>query len=41
MAGAGDDQKAERLVKIELDDAAGPRRSAEADKNAPSPYMIF
>ena len=32
MAGAGDNQKAERLVKIELDDAAGPRRSAEAEQ---------
>ena len=32
MAGAGDNQKAERLVKIELDDATGPRRSAEAEQ---------
>ena len=32
MTGADDHQKAERLVKIELDDASGPRRSAEAEQ---------
>ena len=32
MTGADDHQKAERLTKIELDDAAGPRRSAEAEQ---------
>ena len=32
MAGVGDNQKAERLVKIELDDSTGPRRSAEAEQ---------
>ena len=32
MVGAGDNQKVERLVKIELDDAADPRRSAEAEQ---------
>ena len=32
MTGADDHQKAERLAKIELDDAAGPRRSAEAEQ---------
>ena len=32
MAGADDDHKVERLVKIELDDTAGPRRSAEAEQ---------
>lgn len=32
MAGADDNLKTERLVKIELDDAAGPRRSAEAEQ---------
>ena len=30
--GADDNQKVERLVKIELDDAAGLRRSAEAEQ---------
>ena len=32
MKGADDHQKADRLTKIELDDAAGPRRSAEAEQ---------
>jgi uncharacterized protein (UPF0262 family) len=32
MAGADDNHNAERLVKIELDDPAGPRRSAEAEQ---------
>ena len=32
MAWAEDNLNAERLVKIELDDAAGPRRSAEAEQ---------
>ena len=32
MTGVDDHQKAERLTKIELDDAAGPRRSAEAEQ---------
>ncbi len=32
MTGADDHQNAERLTKIELDDAAGPRRSAEAEQ---------
>ena len=32
MAGADDDHKEERLVKIELDDTTGPRRSAEAEQ---------
>ena len=32
MAGVDDNLKTERLVKIELDDAAGPRRSAEAEQ---------
>ena len=33
MAWAEDNLNAERLVKIELDDAAGPRRSAEAEQD--------
>ena len=32
MARAEDNLNVERLVKIELDDAAGPRRSAEAEQ---------
>ena len=32
MAGTDDNHKAERLVKIELDDPADPRRSAEAEQ---------
>ena len=32
MAGADNDHKTERLVKIELDDTAGLRRSAEAEQ---------
>ena len=32
MAGVDDDHNAERLVKIELDHDAGPRRSAEAEQ---------
>jgi len=32
MAGADDNHKAERLVKIELGDAASPRRTAEAEQ---------
>ena len=32
MKAADDHQKADRLTKIELDDAAGPRRSAEAEQ---------
>ena len=32
MARADSDHRAERLVKIELDDAAGPRLSAEAEQ---------
>ena len=32
MAGADENHNAERLVKIELDDAVGPRRSAEAEQ---------
>ena len=32
MAWADENLNAERLVKIELDDAAGPRRSAEAEQ---------
>ena len=32
MAGVVDNNNAERLVKIELDDPAGPRRSAEAEQ---------
>ena len=32
MAGADDNLGTERLVKIELNDAAGPRRSAEAEQ---------
>jgi uncharacterized protein (UPF0262 family) len=32
MVGADDNNKTERLVKIELDDSAGPRRSAEAEQ---------
>ena len=32
MAGGGDNNNTERLVKIELDDPAGPRRSAEAEQ---------
>ena len=32
MAGAVDNHEAERLVKIKLDDSAGPRRSAEAEQ---------
>ena len=32
MAWADDNPNVERLVKIELDDAAGPRRSAEAEQ---------
>ena len=32
MAWADDNPNVERLIKIELDDAAGPRRSAEAEQ---------
>ena len=32
MVGADDDHKSERLVKIELDDTSGLRRSAEAEQ---------
>ena len=32
MAGVDNNHKAERLVKIELDDSASPRRSAEAEQ---------
>ena len=32
MKGADDHQKADRLTKIELDDAAGPRRPAEVEQ---------
>ena len=33
MAWADDNHTTERLVKIELDDTAGPRRSAEAEQD--------
>ena len=32
MAGAGENNHSERLVRIELDDATGARRSAEAEQ---------